>query len=366
MRTHERMNVGSAMAAVAALLVLALAGGATAAGAAGKNGNNAANDADWTMPRTGSGHPDLQGVWANNNATPLQRPAAWAGKERLTDEELRQLMAAASEATNPGADALFGDQLVLAAIARTEATSYDPTTGNYNQFWIADRDWTNRTSLVIDPPDGLIPPFTEPAKERLCKRVKHLMEHPADSWLDRPIPERCISYGAPFIFPGYNGYHQVFQSEDHVVIHQEMIHDARVIPLDGRAQLDEDVRLWNGASRGHWEGDTLVVETTNYSEKNDFMGSSKQLTITERFTLTGPETLEWAITVNDPGTWTKPWTASIPLKRTEDAIFEYACHEGNYGMEGMLSGARAVEASDKPKQIDPGAAFRYPGLTCDF
>ena len=364
MSTKPSRNAGwkMTMATVAAIAVLVPATFAAAPPAA----NNAAKDADWSMPRTGYGHPDIQGVWANNNATPLQRPAAWAGKERLTDEELQQLMAAASEATNPGADALFGDQLVLAAIARTEATSYDPTTGNYNQFWIADREFNNRTSLVVDPPDGLIPPFTESAKKRLCKRVKHLMEHPADSWLDRPIPERCISYGAPFIFAGYNGYHQIFQSEDHVVIHQEMIHDARVIPLDGKPHIGEDVRLWNGDSRGRWEGDTLVVMTANYSSKNDFMGSSEQLKITERFTLTGPETLEWEVTVNDPGTWTKPWTASIPLKRTEDAIYEYACHEGNYGMEGMLAGARAEDAKGGEKQLDPGAVFRYPGLTCDF
>ena len=163
-----------------------------------------------------------------------------------------------------------------------------------------------------------------------------------------------------------NGYHQIFQTPDHVVIHQEMIHDARVIRLGDESALDGDVRLWNGDSRGHWDGDTLVIETSNYSKKNDFMGSSEQLTITERFTLTDAETLEWEVTVNDPGTWTKPWTASIPLKRTEDAIYEYACHEGNYGMEGMLSGARAEEAANKPKQLDPGVVFRYPGLACDF
>ncbi len=361
MRTNERWNLTRSAAALALAGLLVSGAQAAAAGAAA----NAARDADWKTPRTAYGHPDLQGVWANNNGTPLQRPAAWAGKEELTDEEFQELMAAVSEATSPGADALFGDQLVLAAIARTEATSYDPTTGNYNQFWIADRYFTKRTSLVIDPPDGLIPPFTDDAKDRLCKRVKHLMEHPADSWLDRPIAERCISYGAPFIFPGYNGYHQIFQTPDHVVIHQEMIHDARVIPIDDTPPLADEVRLWNGSPRGHWDGDTLVVETRNYSEKNDFMGSTEQLVITERFTRTGPETIEWAITANDPGTWTRSWTASMPLLLTEDAIFEYACHEGNYAMEGMLAGARAEEASNKPRQIDPGAAFRYPGLICD-
>ncbi len=363
MRKRERSRAAAATMGATGASVLLL-GFAVAGAASAANAN--AGDADWTPPRTAYGHPDLQGVWANNNGTPLQRPAAWAGKERLTDEEFQELMAAVAEATDPGADALFGDQLVLAAIERTKATSYDPTTGNYNQFWIADRHFTKRTSLVVDPPDGLIPPFTEPARKRLCKRVKHLMDHPADSWLDRPIPERCISYGAPFIFPGYNGYHQIFQTPDHVVIHQEMIHDARVVRLNDESPLDDDVRLWNGDSRGHWDGDTLVVETTNYSRKNDFMGSSEQLAITERFTLTDPETLEWEVTVNDPGTWTRPWTASIPLKRTEDAIYEYACHEGNYGMEGMLAGARAEEAANKPKQPDPGVVFRYPGLSCDF
>ncbi len=325
-----------------------------------------ATDSTWTVPRTADGHPDLQGVWANNNAIPLQRPPEWEGKTTLTDAELRELEAAAAEATNSGEDALFGDQLVLAAIARTKAESYDPTTGNYNQFWVADRDFSKRTSLVVDPPTGLIPPLTDEATERLCKQMKYSLAHPADSWLDRPLPERCITYGVPFVSSGYNAYFQIFQNADHVVIEMEMIHDARVIPLKGEAHLDDSIRQWHGDSRGHWEGDTLVIETTNYSTSSDFMGARQNLHLIERLTRVGPTALEYEITVNDPSTWTRPWTVSIPLKGKDESIYEYACHEGNYGMEGMLSGHRAEEAAGKTLAApDPGTVFRYAGIVCE-
>ena len=325
-----------------------------------------AADDSWIVPRTVDGQPDLQGVWANNNAIPLQRPPEWEGKERLTDSELAELEAAAAAATNSGEDALFGDQLVLAAIARTKAESYDPTTGNYNQFWVADRDFSNRTSLVVDPPDGLIPSLTQEATQRLCAQMKYSLAHPADSWEDRPLSERCITYGVPFVNSGYNAYFQIFQSTDHVVIEMEMIHDARVIPLKDKPHLDGRIRQWHGDSRGHWEGDTLVIETTNYSTKSDFMGSRQNLQLTERLTRVGPSTLNYEITVNDSTTWTRPWTVSIPLKGKDEAIYEYACHEGNYGMEGMLSGHRAEEAAGKTlAEPDPGTVFRYANLVCD-
>ena len=296
----------------------------------------------WTLPRTADGQPDLQGVWANNNITPLERPEAWKGKDRLTDDELAELRIAAAGATD-GGDALFGDQLALAAIARTQATSYDPTTGNYNQFWIADRDFDNRTSLLVDPPDGRIPALTPEAQQRLTDREQYRREHPADSWEDRPLSERCITYGVPRIGAGYNSYYQIFQSADHLVILMEMNHDARIIPIDGRPHLDESIRQWHGDSRGHWEGDSLVIETTNYSPKSNFRGSSDNSHLTERLTRVGPTTLNYEVTINDPTTWTEPWTAMIPLKGTEDAIYEYACHEGNIGMVGILAGHRAEE-----------------------
>ena len=299
--------------------------------------------AAWTAPRTADGHPDLQGVWANNNATPLERPPEWAGKKRLTAAELAALEAAAAEATDPGQDALFGDQLVLAAIAGEQAASYDPTTGNYNQFWVVERDFNDRTSLVIDPPDGRIPALTPAAERRARARAAHRLAHPADTWEDVPLQERCITYGVPRLGAGYNSYYQIFQSAGHVVFLMEMNHDARVIPLDGRPALDPAIRQWHGDSRGRWEGDTLVVETANYSPRSDFRGASDSLRIVERFTRTGPDTLEYAVTVDDPTTWVRPWTASIPLLRSDDALYEYACHEGNYGMEGILAGHRAQE-----------------------
>ena len=247
----------------------------------------AAQDGDWTLPRTPDGQPDLQGVWANNNATPLERPPEWAGKERLTDEELAELRAAAALAVDDG-DALFGDQLVLAAIERTKATSYDPTTGNYNQFWIVERDFNDRTSLVVDPPDGRIPALTASARDRQAMLRAHRRDHPADSYTDRPLSERCVTYGVPRLGAGYNSYYQIFQSPDHVVVYHEMNHDARVIPIDGTPPLDDDVRLWHGDSRGYWEGDTLVVETANYSSQATFRGlSSEHLRVTERFTRVG-------------------------------------------------------------------------------
>ncbi|HJN47009.1 MAG: hypothetical protein QGI10_08395 [Vicinamibacterales bacterium] len=299
----------------------------------------------WTLPRTPDGHPDLQGVWANNNVTPLERPEAWADKDTLTDEELAALQVAAADAVGDG-DALFGDQLVLAAIEGIEATSYDPTTGNYNQFWIADRDFTNRTSLVIDPPNGRIPDVTPEAQERRREAGAYRRDHPADTYTDRPQSERCVSFGVPRLGAGYNSYYQVFQNADHVVIVHEMIHDARVIPITDQPHLDEGVRQLHGDSRGHWEGDTLVIETTNYSPKTNIRGASDSLHMVERLTRVGPTTLNYEVTLTDPTTWTRPWTAMIPLMGSEDPIFEYACHEGNIGMEGILSGHRADERAE--------------------
>tara|TARA_Y100000588_G_scaffold288786_1_gene307257 strand:- start:560 stop:1489 length:930 start_codon:yes stop_codon:yes gene_type:complete len=296
----------------------------------------------WTAPRTSDGQPDLQGVWANNNITPLERPEAWAGKAELTDEEVAALRIAAANAVGDG-DALFGDQLVLAAIEGIEATSYDPTTGNYNQFWIANRDFSNQTSLIIDPPDGQVPDLVPEARERFREAAEYGRAHPADSYTDRPLSERCVTYGVPRLGAGYNSYYQVFQSKDYVVILHEMNHDARVIPLVGLPHVDDDVRQLHGDSRGHWEGDTLVVETKNFSKTANFRGSSDGLHMIERLTRESPEVLRYEVTLTDSSVWTKPWTVSIPLVYSEEPMFEYACHEGNIGMEGILAGHRAEE-----------------------
>ena len=296
----------------------------------------------WTVPRTANGQPDLQGVWANNNTTPLQRPEEWAGKDRLTADELAELSIALEQAVDEG-DALFGDQLIEAAIKRTKATSYDPTTGNYNQFWVADRTFnTDRTSLVVDPPNGRIPARTPESTAASKALAEYRETHPADSYSDRPLAERCVTYGVPRISAGYNSYFQVFQGKDYVVVYNEMIHDARVISIGDRSHLTPSIRQLHGDSRGRWEGDTLVVETTNYSD-GAFQSATHRLHVTERFTRIDDVILTYDVTFNDPSTWTEPWSVSIPLKYSTDPVFEYACHEGNIGMEGILAGHRALE-----------------------
>ena len=298
----------------------------------------------WTLPRTPDGQPDLQGIWANNNATPLQRPEELAGRQALTDEEVATLKERATQLFNDDAgDAAFGDSVFQAALAEAEDfTSTDAGTGNYNHFWLVERDFDNRTSLVVDPPDGRIPPLTPEGQKRADARSA-ARRRPADGPEDRSLSERCISFGMPRLGAGYNSYYQILQTPGYVVIFMETIHDARVIPLDGRPHISQDIRQWHGDPRGHWEGDTLVVDTTNYSPKSYLRGSAENLHVVERFTRVGPHTISYEITVDDPTTWTTAWTAMILLKKTEDSIFEFACHEGNIGMEGILSGARAQE-----------------------
>ena len=304
----------------------------------------AAGEAEgWTVPRTAAGHPDLQGVWANNSATPLERPDAWAGKTHLTDEELAAFRTAAADVTASGLDAVFGDQLAAAALAGVrDVDSYD-STGNYNQFWLVERDFDNRTSLIVEPSNGRVPART-PEAERAGRGVPPPpIADKADTWADRPLSERCVTFGVPSLFAGYNSYYQIFQSPDHAVVLMEMIHDARVIPIDGPPHPDQAIRQLHGDSRGRWEGDTLVVETTNYSKLGSFWSASEGLEVTERFTRVGPDTLQYEVTFEDPTTWSEPWTVMIPLRRSADPLFEYACHEGNLGMEGILAGYRAEE-----------------------
>ena len=301
------------------------------------------------IPRTPDGKPNLQGVWANNRATPMERPEALADKAELSAAEVAELQSRADDLFNGETDAAFGDAVFQAALADDEGhESYDTTTGNYNHFWVADREFDNRTSLIVDPPNGRLPPLTEAARERMDAFRAQRVAHPADSYTDRSNSDRCITYGVPFLLAGYNGYFQIVQNPDHVVILQEMIHEARIVPVDGTPPLDAGIGQYTGSSRGHWDGDTLVVKTTNFSEKSSFRAgmamAHENLDLEERFTLIDADTLDWAITVTDPTTWTAAWTALVRLDRSGDAIFEYACHEGNYSMEGILAGARQKEA----------------------
>lgn len=313
------------------------------------SGQNSFDDSTWTVSRTPSGQPDLQGIWENNNATPLERPVELEDREFLNDEEVIELKERADTlfANNAG-DAAFGDQVFSALITGTtkyETAGVDHETGNYNQFWVVERDFENdnRTSLITEPSDGRLPPITLKAQERL-NLGKTLRERPAHGPEDRSLGERCITF-FPRINAGYNSYFHILQTSGYVAILMEMGHDARIIPLDGRPHIKDKIRQWNGDSRGYWDGDTLVVDTTNHSNKSNFKGAGENLHLVERFTRTGPDRLHYEITVNDPTTWASSWTAMIPLKKTDDAIFEYACHEGNYGMFNLLSGARAEEQS---------------------
>jgi len=312
---------------------------------------------NYKAPRTVDGQPDLQGVWGNNVATPLQRPKELAGKEFLTPQELNAIKKSADDLFKDGkSDAAFGDNVFQAALDNMQGTkkgfvSTDGKTGDYSSVWTVNRDWTNRTSLIINPSDGRLPELTERAKE-LAKRPSYVEgatngKRP-DSYEDLGLSLRCITFGSPSLFAGYNSYYQIAQSAKSVAIEMEKIHDVRVIPTDASPHLPASVKLWHGDSRGHWEGDTLVVDTTNYRADTILgMNNSEQLHVVERFTRTSPDFITYTVTMDDPGAWTKPWTAEIPLRHSKDAIYEYACHEGNYGMTGILAGARAQDAAEE-------------------
>jgi hypothetical protein len=302
--------------------------------------------AKYTPPRTPDGRPDLQGNWTNNSVTPLERPKAWAGKTVLNDAELAELRKLTAEVTEDGGDAQFGDSIIENALAGIKnPTSTDSGTGNYNQFWLVERTVEDRrTALITDPADGRLPPLTEAAQARRTAAAAQGRQRRLDNPEERGVGERCVNFGVPKMGAGYNSYYQIVQTSDHVVFMSEMAHDARIIPVDNRPHVNKNVRLWNGDPRGRWEGDTFVVESTNFSQKSDFRGSKENLHLVERFTRVGPDTLNYEITITDPTVWTKSWTAMIPLRRTDDLIYEYACHEGNYrSMEGSLNGTRILE-----------------------
>jgi|SRR5271166_14436 len=300
-------------------------------------------------PRAGDGHPDLQGFWSNNIATPLERPKELNGRATLTDEELAAMKKKARELFNGHGDAAFGDQVfntVLANVLGVKSgfVSTDGETGDYSSVWTVERVWDNRTSLITDPPDGRIPALTAEAQKKREAMAARRGIPPAGPE-DRALQERCISYGSPQLTAGYQSYYQIVQTPKSVMFMTEMIHDVRSIPLDGGPHPPAAVQQWLGDSRGHWEGDTLVIDTTNYKPRAFMQMSTEKLHVTERFSRSGPDTLKYEITVEDPGTWTKPWSLMIPLQRSSDPVYEYACHEGNEGLAGILAGARAEEAA---------------------
>jgi hypothetical protein len=284
------------------------------------------------VPRTPDGHADLQGIWDYRSATPLERPAQFAGRETMTAEEVDayERRAAEREDGRPPDD------------PRTEQSVHPSWWLDYGKTVVK----TRRTSLIVDPPDGRIPPLIAEAKERIAARRAAAQSHgPADSPEDRSLFERCLTRGVPDgMLPGpYNNNMQLLQTPGYVVIFTEMIHDARIVPMDGRPHTSADIRNWMGDSRGRWEGDTLVVDTVNFTGKTSFRGSGANLHVIERFTRLDADTLEYRFTVDDPSTWTKPWTVAYPMVRTEGPIYEYGCHEGNYGLLDILKGARSEE-----------------------
>ena len=299
----------------------------------------------YVAPRTASGQPDLQGVWANDAATPIERPAVLAGRPALTDKELAVLEKRAAELFTGDGDAAFLDALYTTALSEAKTyKSSDGGTGNYNQFWLANRWFDHRTSLVVDPADGKIPAYTPQAAARAKLAAERRKVSPADGPEDRNAFERCINTPDwPNLLAGYNTNSQILQVPGYVVIFQELIHDARIIPLDGRGHVGKDIRLLLGDSRGRWDGDTLIVDTTNFSRLSNLRGASENLRLVERFTRVAPDTLQYEFTATDPTTWTRPWTARLLLKASRDRLFEYACHEGNLGLPGILSGHRAQE-----------------------
>ena len=300
----------------------------------------------WEAPRTADGHPDLQGIWANDAATPLERPQGFEDRPVLTEEEFAEFQQRAEQLTSESGDAGFLDEVFLAAAGGAEEfETFCAGTGNYNNFWLTERHFENRTSLIVDPPTGRIP-YRPETQQLLAEQLEqYASAEPAASWEELSLLTRCITNGVPNLLPGYNTNYQIAQTADHVLILQELMHEARVIPLDGRPHLPADVRQVLGDSRGRWEGDTLVVTTTNFTAQTSIQGSSENARLIERFTRVGPDTLHYEFTVEDDSRFASPWTALIPMQKIEGPIFEYACHEGNYGLIGILAGARADDAA---------------------
>lgn len=298
-------------------------------------------------PHTPWGDPDLQGIWSNATITPLER------SEEMSDREFLS----AEEAANLEQQTLDRNQRLLNEPA--QRTAAGGNVGAYNNFWM-DRGTTvvstRRTSLIVDPPNGRLPTLTREAQQKVASPAAQRLVDvrsgriPAESWEQFDLGERCIWYrGIPAFPTGYNNNYQIAQNPDYVAILQEHINEVRVIPLDGRPHVDQTIRGYMGDSRGHWEDETLVVETTNFNDKAFIRGFSgvlsEALHVVERFTRVSQNTLGYEFTVNDPNTWTSPWSGSLPMSRIPGPIFEYACHEGNYGMTNILAGSRAQEKS---------------------
>ena len=302
----------------------------------------------WTMPRTPEGHPDISGIWSHNAATPLERPKELADRATLTEDELASLKAHASELFNGETDAAFGDSVFLAALRSAKGDKSfksTDTTGNYNHFWLVDRQFDNRTSLVSDPADGRIPALLPAYEKKKAEQNAFTKAHQYEAPENIALGLRCITGNVPMIGAGYNNYYQIAQAADFVAVNMEMRHDTRMVPLDGRKHPSQAIKNWLGTPSGRWEGDTLVVETRNFKDDAAFrIDGDENMHLTERFSRVGPDTLKYEVTIDDPTVYTKPWTATLFMKKeTKDQIYEFACHEGNEAMFGTLHGERTLE-----------------------
>jgi hypothetical protein len=310
----------------------------------------------WKAPVTPDGQPDLQGVWVNNTITPFERPPELADKEFLSDDDMQVLKQRAARLFSGNGDIATGDELFLTLLRNPDKfTRPQGATGDYNQFWMDDGlVFENRTSQIVDPRDGRLPPLTVEGARKIADAARESREHPADGPESRLTQERCLTFGTAhvgWLMARNNSFYQIIQTRSHVVLYGELIHEARVIPLDTRPRLAQGIRFWNGDARGHWNGTTLVIDTTNFSSQTPFRVArevpvtGEHVHLIERLTPVDADTLNYQVTVDDPTTWTVPWTAVTTWKRSANQMFEYACHEANYSLVGILRGARAEEAA---------------------
>ena len=312
-------------------------------------GGQTASPPGWTTPRMPDGSPDLQGVWLSNSATPLERPPALVGRARLTDEEVALLQARADRIFENGRSAFAAGDAAFSA-ALSDVDTYGSPSSTSSSLGMVDRVFDSSTSLVVDPSDGRIPRVTPGARRR--------QDAVDTGWQGKTGPEdfssihRCITTGVPRLGGNFGAgpysYYQIVQTPDYVAFVMEAFHDVRIIPLDGRPQLSARIRLWNGDSRGRWEGDTLVVETRNFSPSSYILGAAEGLHLVERFARSADDTITYSMTFTDPTSWVTAWTARMPLHRMDQAIYEFACHEGNHSMADMLAIARLEDRDESP------------------
>jgi hypothetical protein len=335
----EALMNGRALAVTAALAIASAVASLVSTATTAAGPNVGAQIGGWSPPRTSDGQPDLQGYWTNDTFTPLERPRELAGKEVFTEQEAAAYLKTRLDEflAQPKDDVHYDD-----AIWQGETYVKQPN---------------RRTSLIVDPSDGRIPPLTLEGRQRQAARAEaRRSSGAADSAQQRSLAERCISWGnvgPPMLPPSYNANLQILQTRDYVIIRHEMIHEDRVIPLDGRPHLAAAIRLLAGDSRGRWEGHTLIVDTTNFTDKTNFRGAPRNtrqdifageaLHVVERFTRVDADTILYQFTVEDPETWIRPWSGEMPMRRFDGPMFEYACHEGNYGLPNILLGARFEE-----------------------